>query len=160
MLPPPTVRSTTTSRPAPFPGRLTTGWRTAFAISWGAIFLSFAAIWEASRELGLPTWWLGPASGPQPFVIQILPFLLPALAASCAAWNTRRLPSLGVVAAVVTLAIAAGDLGDITRLALVEGALGLAGLATSVAAATGLVAAAGEPVHAIDLDEVAGPTAR
>ncbi len=121
------------------PGRLTDGWRIVYAISWGAIFLSFAAVWEASRKLGLPTWWLGPTSSPRPIVVQVLPFLLPALAAACAVWNTRRLPWIGVAAAAACVGIAAGDLGEVTRLALVEGALGLSGLATSVAATAGLV---------------------
>ena len=120
------------------PGRLTTSWRTVFAVSWGAIFLSFAAVWEASRELGLPTWWLGPSSAPRPLLVQIVPFVLPAIATSCAAWNTRRLPWIGAAAAAVTLAVAAGDLTSVTRLGYVEGLLGLAGLATSVAATVGV----------------------
>lgn len=123
---------------APASGRLTTGWRTAFGVSWAAIFLSFAAVWDASRVLGLPTWWLGPSSAPRPFVVQILPFVLPGIAAACAAFNTARLPWLGAAAALTTIAIAAGDLGDLTRMALVEGALGLSGLAISVAATVGV----------------------
>ena len=75
-LPPPSPDAELPAMPAPPPvpvptppvrhhhvpraGELTTAWRILTGIGWIGIVVVLAATWNVSRQLGLPTWWLGP----------------------------------------------------------------------------------------------------
>src|SRR5687767_14741440 len=85
--PPPPAPPSTAVPPAPpvpasdarvRPGQLTRQWQVATVAMWGVTMLAFVGIWKASRELGLATWWKGPESEPQPFVVVLAPFYLPS----------------------------------------------------------------------------------
>jgi hypothetical protein len=122
----------------PRPGQLTGGWRIVTAVTWGLVFVAFAAVWKVSRELGLATWWLGPIGEPQPVFVLLLPFVAPAGMVVAALNNARRLPVAGLIASAVTAAIAVADLDRVFRLALVELAIAGAGAAVSIASFAGL----------------------
>ena len=74
----------------------------------------------------------------------LLPFVAPFALAFLAIRVTRFLPWFGVGGAVITAAIAAGDLADVPRFAAIEFALAGAGLAVSVASFAGMLRAAPE----------------
>jgi hypothetical protein len=121
-----------------FPGQLAPGWRLVFGIGWALVIACNAAVWETSRIIGLSTWWLGADAEPRFLLIQLLPFYAPIVTAVAAISNWRRVPYLGIGAAAVGAAIAAGDLGRVRWIAVVELVIAAAGLLISVAAIAGM----------------------
>jgi hypothetical protein len=126
------------------PGQLSNGWRGVFLVGWGIVVLALAAVWRTSRTMGLSTWWLGASSNPQFVLVQVLPFVPPILMVVMASRGTRRLPWMGVVAALVLAAIGAGDIGRFDRLAIVELIIAVAAMFVSIASFAGLLQAADE----------------
>lgn len=119
-------------------GDLSLGWRTATAIAWAATILALAAVWNAGVQLGLPPWWLGPRSAPQPRVVQFVPFVAPVLMLLAAVNQVVWLPRLGLAAAAVVGAIGAVDLGGMTSLAIVQLVVAAAIAVFSLASFSGL----------------------
>jgi hypothetical protein len=117
---------------------LTGGWRLVTAVTWGLVFIAFAAVWKVSRELGLSTWWLGPIGEPQPVFVLLLPFVAPVAMVVATLNHTRWLPIAGLVASAVTAAVGLGDLDRVLRLAIVELAIAGAAAAVSIASFAGL----------------------
>jgi hypothetical protein len=117
---------------------LTGGWRLVTAVTWGLVFITFAAVWKVSRELGLSTWWLGPIGEPQPVFVLLLPFVAPVAMVVATLNQTRWLPIAGLVASAVTAAVGLGDLDRVLRLAIVELAIAGAAAAVSIASFAGL----------------------
>jgi hypothetical protein len=118
-------------------GELTIGWRIAFAVGWLAVFFGFAAIWKTSVELGLSTWWLGPAAQPQPLPVRLLPFAAPTAMVVGALSGWRFLPWAGLGAAAATAAIALGELREFPRFGGLELLLALAGALISLGSIAG-----------------------
>ena len=118
-------------------GALTTGWRLTVLVAWSAVVVGLAAVWAASRQIGLSTWWLGPGTDGIGGVVRLAPFIAPTTMVALAVVQRPRLWRLGLVAGAVTIAIGAGDLGRVTGLAIVEILLGASGAAVSAAAWTG-----------------------
>lgn len=108
-------------------------WWSGTALFWGLVFVAFIGIWKASQEVGLATWWRGPRSNPRPIVVQLLPLYAPTVMVMGAIGRWRRLGEASLVAALVTVAIALGDLGTVPKLAWVELALGGAAVLFSLA---------------------------
>lgn len=121
----------------PEPGELTIGWRTATAIAWGLVFVGYIAVWKTSRELGLNTWWLGPIGDPSPPWVSFLPFLAPLTMVVLALNNVRGLFWFGLAATAVCAAIAAFDIADVPRLALVQFAIAAAALLVTLGGLAG-----------------------
>ena len=122
---------------APQVGQLTTGWRVTVLATWILVFLAYTAVWKASRELGLATWWLGPTAEPRAIPILLVPFVAPLAMILATINNSRRLPWYGLAAAAVGVAIALGDLGTFRRLGLIEFGIAVAAGAVSVASMAG-----------------------
>ena len=104
----------------PRAGDLTTAWRILTAIGWLGIVVMLAATWNASRQLGLPTWWLGPLDNQRPAYIILLPFVAPAVMLTAVANRVRYVPWIGLLGATATAAIGLGDLGRVRGLGVVE----------------------------------------
>ena len=140
-LPPPAeAASTAATRAVPAgarPGDVTLSWRLLLGLAWIAAFFAYSAVWQASVQIGIGTWWLGPRSSPQPLVVRLVPFFVTAFFGILASYNLRRLPWIGAMGALVLAAIAVPDLSRQTGLALVEFALAGAVLVISLAALTG-----------------------
>jgi hypothetical protein len=106
-------------------------------LTWVGVFLAWMAVWKASEEIGIGTWWLGPRSTPQPLVVKLVPFFVTAVFGVLASYNLKRLPAIGVIGALALAAIAVPDLSRSTGLAAVEFAIAGAVLLVSLAAFTG-----------------------
>ena len=117
----------------PRPGDLTIVWRLVTAAVWIGVAAALAAVWNASVQIGLATWWLGPRSSPQPVVVKLLPFVPSVLMLLATINQVRRLAILGLVASAAVALVGLVDLGYVRGLALVE---------LGIAAAAGLASAA------------------
>jgi hypothetical protein len=122
---------------APRAGELTPGWRITMAVTWIAVALALAAVWNTSVQLGRSTWWLGPRGEPMPRIVRFVPFVAPVAMVFAAIENVRWIAVAGVIASVVVAAVGIGDLGRVPSIAVVELAIAGAGAAVSVAALTG-----------------------
>lgn len=111
-------------------------------VTWIGAFLSYMAVWKASEEIGIGTWWLGARSTPQPIVIRLLPFVVTALFGMLAAYNVRRMPWISLFGAAILAGFAVPDLSRSTGLAVVEFAIAGAVAVVSLAALTGTYRAA------------------
>lgn len=103
-------------------------------LGWVGAVLGYSTIWAVSRQVGLPTWWLGPRSDPQPLAITAIPFALPVLMLIGVALGLRRIALYGVIAAVLSAPIALVDLEAQPGLAIAQIAVSLAALCASAAA--------------------------
>jgi hypothetical protein len=137
----------------PRAGDLTTGWRITTGIGWIGVVAVLAATWNASRQLGLSTWWLGPVHDQRPPYVMLLPFVAPAVMLTVVGNRVRYAPWIGIAGAVATAAVGLGDLGRVRGLGLVELMAATAGLLVSIASFSGMyravdaivAPAAGEP---------------
>jgi len=102
------------------------------------VFVAYLAVWKASEELGIATWWLGPRSSPQPVFIRLIPFLVAAVFGILAGYNVRRVPAFGLIGSSLLVAIAVPDLSRSTGLAVIEFAIAGAVLLVSLASFTGV----------------------
>lgn len=93
---------------------------------WVAIILAMAAIWNASSQLGLATWWLGPRGDRMPIIVNLLPFVGPVAMIVAILNNVRYLPWCGVIAAAPIVVLAIVDLGRVPSVARFELGIGVA----------------------------------
>jgi hypothetical protein len=135
-LPPPAPAPTVVRRSAK-PGQLTPLWRVATVATWVMVFLAWSAVWKASRELGVATWWLGPDGDPQPIVVMLAPFAVPLVIVVLALNNVRALPWFGLAGAAALAVIGIVDLSYVRRLGVVELVIAGAGAAVAVASLAG-----------------------
>ena len=122
----------------PRPGELTAGWAVVFGLAWLGVGVAMAAVWTASRQLGLSTWWLGPAADPRPIFVNLLPFVAPIVLVAGSMNRLRYLPWWGAAGAAVTAAIGLGDLGRVRGFGIVELLIAAAAAAVSLAALAGM----------------------
>ena len=104
-------------------GDLTAGWRILMIAAWIMVFFSYAAVWKASDEIGIGTWWLGPRSQPQPMLVRILPFAITLMLGLLAISNTRRVALASIVGSFAIAGIAVFDMSRSGGLAAIEFAI-------------------------------------
>jgi hypothetical protein len=120
------------------PGQLTPQWRTMLALAWIASIFAYAAVWQASVQLGIGLWWVGPRSLPTPVWVKMIPFLAPTTMLIVIAFNMRWLPILGMLASAGAALVAIPDFMRSTGLALTELAIAAAVALVSGMSFTGL----------------------
>ena len=130
----------------PRPGELTIGWSIVTALGWILIIAVLAAAWTVSRQLGLSTWWLGPAHDQRPPYVMLIPFIAPAIILALVGNRARYVPCVGLLGAAATAAVGLGDLGRVRGVAVVELLAAAAALLFSVASFSGMYRAAGGTV--------------
>lgn len=119
------------------PGDLTFAWRCAVGIAWLIAFFAYAAVWQASVQLGIATWWIGPRSAPTSPLVRAIPFLLTILGIMLVIYNRRRLAQTTMVLAVISVLIAIPDFSRSVGLAVVEVMISVSMLVVGAAALTG-----------------------
>ncbi len=102
------------------PGDLTTPWRIVLAASWVAAFFAYAAVWQASVQIGIGTWWIGPRAIPTPAYYRLLPFALTLALAMFVLYNTPRIVRISFAGTALAALIAIPDFSRSTGLALAE----------------------------------------
>lgn len=121
------------------PGDLTSGWFVVTIVVWAGVFAGFAAVWAASRQIGLSTWWLGPRAGGRSIMVSLIPFVPGLTMVVAVLARVRYVWIIGLIASLIVVAIGLVDLSRVARLGAVEIALGVAGCAVSLASWTGTV---------------------
>jgi hypothetical protein len=127
---------------APRVGELTPAWRMAVIVTWVGASLAYLAVWKASEEIGIATWWLGPRSNPQPVFIRLIPFAVIAVFGVLAGFNVRRLPWISLAGSGALALIAIPDLSRSGGLAAIEFAIAGAVALVSLGSFTGMYRAA------------------
>ena len=122
---------------APRAGDLTPGWRIFMIAAWIMVFFAYAAVWKASDEIGIGTWWLGSRSQPTAIPVRLIPFAMAFAVALLAAYNVRRLPWIGLGAAIVLTVMATFDFSWSIGLAMVELGVATGALLTALGSFTG-----------------------
>jgi hypothetical protein len=112
-------------------------WTIAVVVTWAMVFMSYMAVWKASEELGIGTWWLGPRSDPQPIVVNLIPFVIVAVVGIAAGIRFRHLPWISVAGSAALILVAIPDLSRSTGLAVVEFTIAGAAMIVSLASVTG-----------------------
>lgn len=143
----PVAESAVLLLPTPRAGELSMGWRFAMIAVWVGVVLAWSAVWSASVQLGLSTWWLGPRANPTPAYIRLLPFVAPAIMLLAIINNMRWLAYGGLMAAGALAAIAIGDLGRVQNIGLVELAIAAAAAVASIASLAGTYRTADTPAR-------------
>ena len=120
-------------------GQLTLAWGRFLLITWLFVIASFIAIWVSSRNTGLSTWWLGPETEPRFILINLLPFVAPVALCLMCQLALRGLPWFGILAALATAAIAAGDISRVPGYAVAEFMVAGGALLSSLACLAGVL---------------------
>lgn len=71
-------------------------------LGWIAAFFAYAGVWQASVQIGIGTWWIGPRAQPSPLPIRLVPFVLCLAVSLLVVYNVRwvvRWSAIGVVGA-------------------------------------------------------------
>ena len=119
------------------PGDLTGTWRMLLAVGWLAAGFAYAAVWQASVQIGIATWWVGPRSQPTPAAVRMIPFVLVLLVVLAVLYNVRGLLWLSLIAAGATVLIAVPDFSRSVGLAVTELVISSALIVLSAVASTG-----------------------
>jgi len=110
-------------------------WRALATISWVGVLVCQLAVAITSRNIGKPTWWLGPESNPQPLVVWALPFLI-TVAALVATQRPGRLSIVvHLVCVVLLVVVAALDVRNTPGVATVEFVVAFVALLITVVSA-------------------------
>jgi len=118
---------------------LTNTWRTVAVVSWLLVFFAIMAVAVTSRNIGKPTWWLGPESNPSFILLWALPFVAP-IASIIAALKFGRIASyVGFGSALFLGAIGAADIGNTPGVALVECVIAVSSALIAIATFAGRI---------------------
>jgi hypothetical protein len=121
----------------PRAGDLTAGWRILMIAAWIMVFFAYAAVWKASDEIGIGTWWLGSRSQPTPIPVRLIPFLIAFALTILATYNVRRLPWIATATSLLLAVMATFDFAWSAGLAVVELGVALGALLTALGSFTG-----------------------
>ena len=102
------------------PGDLTVQWRLLVGAAWVAAFFAYSAVWQASVQIGIGTWWLGPRAQPTSVLVRVLPFVLCIAMALCALYNVTRLLRVSMLGVALAALIAVPDFSRSVGLGVAE----------------------------------------
>ena len=119
---------------------LTNTWRTVTVVSWLLVLFAIIAVAVTSRNIGKPTWWLGPESNPSFILLWALPFVAP-IASIIAAIKFGRIASfVGFGSALFLGAIGIADINSTPGVALIECTIAIASALIAIATFAGRTA--------------------
>jgi len=116
------------------PGDLSGSWRVMLGLAWVTAFFCYAGIWQASVQIGIGTWWVGPRAQPTHVAVKLIPFVLTLAMGLLVVYNVKSLvrwSAAGVVgAALVSLPDFSRSVGLGVAEAIIAGLLGLVTVAS------------------------------
>ena len=118
---------------------LTNTWRTVAVVSWLLVFFAIIAVAVTSRNIGKPTWWLGPQSNPSFVLLWALPFVAP-IASIIAAVKFGRIASfVGFGSALLLGVIGVADINKTPGVAVIECTIAIASALIAIATFAGRI---------------------
>lgn len=115
----------------PRPGDLATPWRVMLGVAWIAAFFAYAGVWQASVQIGISTWWLGPRAQPTNVAVRLIPFYLSLVVGLLVVYNIRWIVRWSAVGVASTALIAVPDFSRSIGLGIAEAVIaGLLGVIT------------------------------
>ena len=118
---------------------LTNTWRTIAVVSWLLVFFAIIAVAVTSRNIGKPTWWLGPQSNPSFVLLWALPFVAP-IASIIAAVKFGRIASfVGFGSALLLGVIGVADINKTPGVAVIECTIAIASALIAIATFAGRI---------------------
>ena len=118
---------------------LTDTWRTVAVVSWLLVFFAIIAVAVTSRNIGKPTWWLGPQSNPSFVLLWALPFVAP-IASIIAAVKFGRIASfVGFGSALLLGVIGVADINKTPGVAVIECTIAIASALIAIATFAGRI---------------------
>ena len=118
---------------------LTNTWRTVAVVSWLLVLFAIIAVAVTSRNIGKPTWWLGPQSNPSFVLLWALPFVAP-IASIIAAVKFGRIASfVGFGSALLLGVIGVADINNTSGVALIECTIAIASALIAIATFAGRI---------------------
>ena len=113
------------------PGDLTTSWRLMLGLGWLSAFFVYAGVWQASVQIGIGTWWIGPRAQPTNTVVKLIPFFLTLSLGLLVAYNVRWIVRWSTVGGAAAALISIPDFSRSTSLGVAEAIIaGLLGMIT------------------------------
>ncbi len=101
---------------------------------WVAAFFAYAGVWNASVQIGISTWWIGPRAQPTNIAIKLIPFLLAVFVTLLVLYNVQRLVAWNAAAVALSALISIPDFSRSVGLGVAEATI--AGLLALIAAAS------------------------
>jgi len=121
---------------------LTSTWRSVAVVSWVLVFFALLAVAVTSRNIGKPTWWLGPQANPTFVLLWALPFVAP-IASIIAAIRFGRIASfIGLGSALLLGIIGVADLQGTPGVAIIECTIAVSSALIAIATFAGRTSAA------------------
>ena len=118
---------------------LTNTWRTVAVVSWLLVLFAIIAVAVTSRNIGKPTWWLGPQSDPSFVLLWALPFVAP-IASIIAAVKFGRIASfVGFGSALLLGVIGVADINKTPGVAVIECTIAIASALIAIATFAGRI---------------------
>jgi len=100
-------------------------------LAWTAAFFAYAGVWQASVQIGIGTWWIGPRAQPTNLAIRLIPFFLSLAMGLLIAYDARRIVRWSAVGVAVAALIAVPDFSRSVGLGAIEAVIaGLLGVIT------------------------------
>ena len=118
-------------------GDLTTSWRVIVGSAWALALCAYAGVWQASVQIGIGTWWLGPRAQPTDAYVRFIPFLVPLVVIVALSSDARHPARISIVGSVVAGLISVPDFSRSVLLGATEASIAVLLLVVGLAALTG-----------------------
>lgn len=92
-------------------------------LGWLAAFFAYAGIWQASVQIGIGTWWIGPRAQPTPILIRLIPFYLALVVGLLIVYNVKWVVRWSAVGVLGMALIAIPDFSRSIGLGVAEAAI-------------------------------------
>jgi hypothetical protein len=100
-------------------------------LGWLSAFFVYAGVWQASVQIGIGTWWIGPRAQPTHTVVKLIPFFLTLSLGLLVAYNVRLIVRWSAVGVAAAALISIPDFSRSTGLGVAEAIIaGLLGIIT------------------------------
>ncbi len=122
-------------------------------LAWMAAFFAYAGVWQASVQIGIGTWWVGPRAQPTFILVRLIPFVLALVVGLLIIYNVRRLVLCSAAGVAAAALISVPDFSRSVGLGFAEAAIaGLLGVVTLASLAGRYRPLKSEPASAVAPD--------
>ncbi len=100
-------------------------------LAWITAFFAYAGVWQASVQIGISTWWVGPRAQPTNIAVRLVPFYISLVVALLVVYNIRWIVRWSAAGVAASALIAVPDFSRSIGLGIAEAVIaGLLGVVT------------------------------